>query len=133
MTLEIDIGEVVEQTGVPVSTLHVWEREGLLTPTGRRGLRRQYSPDVIGRVAMIVVGQRAGFSLADIKTLLDPKAFARDGKAAIEAKLGELRAHRDQLDAAITGLEHAAACPYDVPTDCPTFNSMLDEVLPVER
>lgn len=129
----LDIGEVVTRTGVPVTTLHVWEREGLIAPVGRSGLRRQYAADVIDRIAMIVVGQRSGFSLAEIGALLAPDAFASSGKDALADKLDELRARRRELDLAITGLEHALACPHTVPTDCPTFCGMLDDVLPVER
>ena len=133
MSTPIDIGEVVARTGVPTTTLHVWEREGLITPVGRSGLRRQYDPGVIDRIAMIVVGQRSGFSLAEIGRLLEPDAFPESGKQALADKLGELRARRRELDLAIAGLEHALACPHAVPTDCPTFCGMLDDVLPVER
>ena len=133
MSAVLDIGEVVARTGVPTTTLHVWEREGLIEPVGRAGLRRQYDPAVIDRIAMIVVGQRSGFSLAELAQLLSPEDFAVAGKQALADKLVELRARRRQLDLAITGLEHALACPHPVPTDCPTFCGMLDNVLPVKR
>lgn len=130
---ELDIGEVVARTGVPITTLHVWEREGLIAPVGRSGLRRQYDAGVVDRIAMIVVGQRSGFSLAEIGRLLAPDAFASSGKQALADKLDELRTRRRQLDVTIAGLEHALACPHEIPTDCPTFCGMLDDVLPVDR
>ncbi len=133
MTAElIDIGEVVERSGIPTTTLHVWEREGLLAPAGRAGLRRQYAPEVFDRIALIVVSQRAGFTLAEIRDLLAPDAFD-EGKGQLEAKLDELRERRRELDAAITGLEHALECTHPVPTECPRFVSGLQSVLPVER
>ena len=128
----LDIGEVVSRTGIPTTTLHVWEREGLVTPVGRVGLRRQYDHDVLDRIALIIVSQRSGFSLAEIRDLLAPDAFA-EGKARLEEKLAELRERRQGLDAAIAGLEHALACPHPVPTDCPTFRASLADVLPVDR
>ncbi len=133
MSAPLDIGEVVARTGIPTTTLHVWERQGLIAPVGRAGLRRQYDPSVIDRIAMVVLGQRSGFSLAELAQLLSPDEFAATGKQALADKLTELRARRRQLDLAITGLEHALACPHAVPTDCPTFCGMLDDVLPVER
>ena len=128
----VDIGDVVTRSGVPVTTLHVWEREGLLEPVGRAGLRRQYAADVLDRIALIVVSQRAGFTLAEIRTLLEPDAFD-DGKGQLESKLEELRVRRSELDAAIEGLEHALACTHPVPTECPRFLAGLGSVLPVDR
>lgn len=128
----LDIGEVVARTGVPTTTLHVWEREGLVAPVGRAGLRRQYGPGVLDRIALIVVAQRSGFSLAEIRELFEPTAFA-EGKGKLEAKLDELRERRRELDAAITGLEHALACPHPDPMQCPTFRGNLRDVLPVDR
>lgn len=128
--VELDIGEVVSRSGIPTSTLHVWEREGLIEPVGRRGLRRQYGPGILDRIALIIVSQRSGFSLAEIRDMLAADAFL-DGKGQLEAKLEELRERRRGLDAAITGLEHALACPHPIPTECPTFRESLRNVLPV--
>ena len=129
MSLLLDIGDVVARTGVPVSTLHVWERHGLLTPAGRVGLRRQYEPNVIEQVAVIVLCQRTGFSLAEIAELTRPGAFA-DGKHGLHDKLVELREQRAVLDAAISSLEHALACPEPEPLQCERFRSQLEAVLP---
>jgi len=126
----LDIGEVVRRTGVPTTTLHVWEREGLLNPVGRNGLRRQYAPGTIERIAVIVVCQRSGFSLAEIAELLQPDAFA-DGKGRLESKLCELRKRRAELDKAIQGIEHGLSCSYPSPLECPDFRAGLTNVLPV--
>lgn len=40
----IDIGDVTAASGLPASTLHVWERHGLITPISRKSSRRQYEP-----------------------------------------------------------------------------------------
>ena len=130
--MSLDIGDVVAQSGIPVSTLHVWERHGLIEPIGRAGLRRQYSPDVLGRIAMIVTAQRSSFTLDEIAQLLGPDAFP-DGRAMFESKLDELRARRALLDRAIESLEHAVDCQHQQPSDCPTFQAFLANVLPVDR
>lgn len=127
----LDIGQVIKASGVPASTLHVWERAGLIKACERNGLRRQYQPDVLTRIALIIVSKRAGFSLTEIAELFSPDAFA-DGKALLESKLAELHQRRVELDAAITSLEHAIACPARAPLECRGFVATLPDVLPVD-
>jgi DNA-binding transcriptional MerR regulator len=43
----LDIGEVRSHTGLPASTLHYYERHGLVRSVERAGLRRQYEPGTI--------------------------------------------------------------------------------------
>jgi DNA-binding transcriptional MerR regulator len=126
----MDIGEVVARSGVPVSTLHVWERHGLISPAGRSGLRRQYPPSVLRVLAVIVVCQRAGFTLEEVRSILRPGAFD-DGKDLLRAKLDELLERRRNLDGAIEGLRHAMACTEPSPLNCSKFLAELDGVLPV--
>ncbi len=132
MTTELDIGEVQERTGLPVSTLHVWERHGLITASSRKGLRRQYEPGVLERIAVIVMCQRSGFSLDEIGKLLKPDAF-RDGKVLLESKIRDLEEQRRSLDQAIDGLRHAMSCSVPNPITCPDFRAKLGDVLPVQR
>jgi DNA-binding transcriptional MerR regulator len=127
----LDIGQVIEASGIPASTLHVWERAGLITPVQRNGLRRQFDLDVLARISLIVISKRAGFSLGEIGELFAPGAFD-DGKELLETKLNELRLRRAELDAAINGLEHAIACPAPSPFACERFRSTLPNVLPVD-
>jgi DNA-binding transcriptional MerR regulator len=44
---DLDIAEVAHRAGVPASTLRFYEEKGLISSTGRRGLRRQYDPGVL--------------------------------------------------------------------------------------
>lgn len=128
----LDISEVVSATGLPASTLHVWERRGLIQPAARRANRRRYDPDVLDRIAVIVVLQRSGFRLHEIAGLLAADAFS-GGKDALAAKLDQLTARRRSLDQAIEGLEHALRCTSPEPLECPGFRRHLDGVLPVEQ
>ncbi len=132
MTESIDIGAVIAASGLPASTLHVWERRGLIEPSGREGMRRQYEPTVLHRIAMIVTLQRSGFTLSEIGQLLTLDAFA-DGKGALQQKLDVLIEQRRELDRAIEGIEHALACPALSPLECDGFRRHLDGVLPVKR
>jgi DNA-binding transcriptional MerR regulator len=128
----VDIGDVVAQSGVPTSTLHLWEREGLITPVGRAGLRRQYDEGILQRLAIIVIAQRSRFSLNEIRSLLTTSGSPA-GRQHLVDKLDDLRTRRAELDTAIESLEHALACAAPSPLECPTFLSQLDGVLPVQR
>lgn len=128
----VDIGDVVAQSGVPTSTLHLWEREGLIAPIGRAGLRRQYDEAILQRLAIIVIAQRSGFSLNEIRSLLTTSGSSA-GRQHLVDKLDDLRTRRAELDTAIESLEHALACTAPSPIECPTFLSQLEDVLPVQR
>lgn len=129
--MSVDIGDVIGASGLPASTLHVWERHGLISATGRNGGRRQFADDILERVAVIVLLQRSGFHLGEIVDLLRPDAFD-DGKAVLEAKLARLRERRALLDAAIGGIEHALHCPEPSPLECDGFRAHLCDLLPVD-
>ena len=129
----LDIGEVVERTGIPASTLRYYEEKGLIAAAARRGLRRQYDPAVLDRQALIKVGREAGFSLDDIAGM-----FAPDGRPRIDRRLLSDRA--DDLDRTIrrlrvlrNGLRHAADCAAPSHLECPTFRSILAGAFKGER
>lgn len=127
----IDIGEVRARTGLPASTLHYYERHGLIRSVERTGLRRQYEADTIERLAVIVLCQRGGFSLQEIAGLL-----ATGGEPAwkdlVQAKLTQLRSQIRSLRSIERGLTHALACPSDNVLRCEHFRAELDAVIPVD-
>ena len=66
------IGQLAKQVGVRTSTLRFYEQKELLTPAGRtEGGYRVYDPDAVQRIRLIQRAQRLGFSLSDIRPLLD--------------------------------------------------------------
>ncbi|RST31870.1 MerR family DNA-binding transcriptional regulator [Sphingomonas ginkgonis] len=64
------IGELCEEFGVTGRALRFYEDEQLIAPL-RRGTQRLYTERDRARLAWILRGKRVGFSLADIKELLD--------------------------------------------------------------
>ena len=64
------IGELCEEFGVTARALRFYEDEALIAPE-RRGTQRLYSDRDHARLAWILRGKRVGFSLAEIKELLD--------------------------------------------------------------
>lgn len=106
-------GQIAERAGVNVSTLHFYEREGLIESTRTAGNQRRYGRDVLRRVAFIRVSQKVGISLADIAEALASLPAGRTPTKADWARLSqrwrqsldERRAYlerlRDSLDGCI--------------------------------
>ncbi|MCB9422222.1 MAG: MerR family transcriptional regulator [Ardenticatenaceae bacterium] len=68
----LTIGELAKKAGVRTSALRYYEDEGLLVANGRTDSGyRLYKPEAIQRLYLIQRAQRLGFSLADIRTLLE--------------------------------------------------------------
>ena len=74
------IGEVARRAGVRPSALRYYERVGVLPSPGRENGRRRYGGEALrealDRLAVVRVAQRAGFTIAEIRTLLD--GFSED-------------------------------------------------------
>jgi DNA-binding transcriptional MerR regulator len=124
----VDIAEVTQRTGLSNATLHHYEQLGLIRPIGRRGLRRQYDDTVVDILAVIILCQRSGFTLAEINHLLtstDPASW----KPLATAKIAELDAKIADLDRARAGLQHALGCPNPNIMRCEHFRSNLNNVL----
>ncbi|WER45487.1 helix-turn-helix domain-containing protein [Cupriavidus sp. WKF15] len=121
----MDIAEVAKRTGVPASTLRYYEKKGLIVSLGPQGARRRFAEGVVNQLALISLGQAAGLSLDEIRSM-----FAPDGQAHIDRQL--LLEKADEIDALITrlramshGLRHAAECPAPSHAECPTFQKLV--------
>jgi MerR family redox-sensitive transcriptional activator SoxR len=66
----ISIGELAAVTNRRASAIRYYEELGLLAPAARIGGRRHYEPEALRTIAVIDTAQRAGLSLAEIRTLL---------------------------------------------------------------
>ncbi len=67
---ELTPGELSHRSGVAVSALHFYEREGLIASRRTAGNQRRYTRDTIRRVAFIRMSQRLGIPLARIRDAL---------------------------------------------------------------
>ena len=126
-TAELDIAEVAEQTGTTASALRFYERRGLIRSSGRNGLRRTFSPDIIDRIVLIGCAQAAGFTLAQIARFL----VASPGDAELRERMAEKVRELDQDIARLTrmrdSLRHASACTHTPLIECPEFKFQLRE------
>jgi DNA-binding transcriptional MerR regulator len=121
----MDIGEVSRNTGVPPSALRYYEQRGLIESVGRHGLRRQFDPSVVQRLALIALWRRSGFSLDEIAGMFGTDGEPRIEREALSAKADELDERIRELTALRDGLRHAAACPAPSHLECPTFQGAL--------
>lgn len=76
----LSISTVARQSGLQPSAIRYYERVGLLIPPPREHGQRRYDPRVLQRLAVIGIAQQAGFTIAEIKTLLH--GFAASTPAA---------------------------------------------------
>ncbi len=64
------IAELAREFDVTTRTIRYYEDKGLLSPT-RKGQRRVYAPRDRVRLKLIMRGKRLGFSLDEIRELID--------------------------------------------------------------
>ncbi|HKS16402.1 MAG TPA: MerR family transcriptional regulator [Planctomycetota bacterium] len=102
MDAMLTIGRLASAAGVPISTVRYYERAGLLRP-GRRseGNFRLYDPGAVGRLRFIRSAQATGFTLCDVRSLLDfqdqKSSPCKDVQVLIEERLADLRTRIVQL------------------------------------
>lgn len=121
----MDIAEVAKRTGLRASTLRYYEEKGLVHSVGQPGERRRFAPGVLDQLALIALGQSAGFSLDDIRAMFLPSGEPNIDRQLLAAKADELDAMVKRLKAMSTGLRHAAACPAESHARCPSFQRLL--------
>jgi MerR family transcriptional regulator, redox-sensitive transcriptional activator SoxR len=74
---ELTPGQLSERSGVAISALHFYEREGLIHSRRTTGNQRRYKRETLRRVAFIRASQRVGIPLAEIRAALDTLPDAR--------------------------------------------------------
>ena len=126
----LTVGEVARRSGVAVSTLHFYERKGLIAPWRSRGNQRRYERATLRRVAIIKVAQQLGVSLAEIGERLkslpgdrtpgkaDWSRLAAGWRADLDRRIEQLARLRDNLDGCIgCGCLSVETCPLRNPDD----------------
>lgn len=91
------IAELAREFGITARTIRFYEDEGLIKPR-RHGLTRLYSLGDRTRLGWILRGKRLGFSLAEIKELLDLYQVDRTGVQQLRELLRRSRVHVSDLE-----------------------------------
>jgi DNA-binding transcriptional MerR regulator len=109
------IREMCEAFDVTPRTLRFYEAKELLHPE-REGQRRLFGKRDRARLKLILRGKRFGFSLEEIRQLLDlyhmddsQETQLRKSYALAETHLAEMEAQRDELNEAIAELKDQMA------------------------
>lgn len=107
----LSIREMCDAFAVTPRTLRFYEAKELLFPI-REGTKRHFTRSDRARLTLILRGKRFGFSLEDIRQLLD--MYSRDGSNEAQLvrtydlagqRLAQMQAQRAELDLAITELQ----------------------------
>ncbi len=106
----LSITDVGEATGLQSSALRYYEREGLIEPAGRAGGRRLYDEAVLQRLAVVALLQEVGFTIAEISELFSRRGKRIKWRSLAEAKLDEIDAHLERVEAARELLAAALQC-----------------------
>lgn len=96
--LGMKIGEFSKRVGLPVSTLHFYERKGLLSPDRNRSGHREYNEGDIAWMEFIERLKDTGMPLAKIKEYADLRA---SGDTTLGERMAMLTAHREYVVKAI--------------------------------
>ncbi|MCG6882767.1 MAG: redox-sensitive transcriptional activator SoxR [Silicimonas sp.] len=127
---DLSVGEMAERAGVPVSTIHYYEAEGLIESWRTPANHRRYDRRELRRVAIARVALTVGVSLKEVREVLDrvprSKAVGKNdwAKAAepwaemLDEKIMLLQRLRDQMGFCIgCGCLSLDSCPLYNPED----------------
>ncbi len=132
MAEKLTIGKLASATGTKVETVRWYEKVGLIAPPARTGGNyRAYSPDDLARLSFIRRARDLGFSLDQVRALLDlagqrerdcgtVDVIASEHLTEVDRKLADLAALRRELSLLIS------ACKGGVVADC----SILEALAP---
>ena len=116
----VAIGELAQATGVAVSALRHYDELGVITHATRVGGKRRFSSDTVGRVNFIRRAQKFGFTLTEIRDILDDTSGR--ARELVSAKVEDLRAQQVEMATMIDLLQEMMACGCQVVAECPALN-----------
>ena len=124
------VGAVSKRCGIKVSTLHFYEKQGLIRSWRNAGNQRRYKSDVLRRISVIKAAQRVGVSLEEIKqaisslpdnrtpTIEDWQRLSKDWQRMLDGRIAYLQTLRDNLTGCIgCGCLSMKKCPLYNPDD----------------
>lgn len=112
MPAVLTIGEVARRAGLRTSAIRYYEETGLLPEPERAGGKRRYQEGILRRLALIAGAKRAGFTLEEIRTLLNGfpagtgaaerwRVLASEKLVEVDEAVARLRETRELLEEAL--------------------------------
>ena len=107
------IGKIAARTGLAVSAIRFYEEAGLVAPERNSGGQRVFAPSDIRRISFVMIAQKLGFTLAQIRaqldilpdgrtpTLQDWEAISASFSVDIEARISALQNLQKKLTGCI--------------------------------
>lgn len=112
----LTIGEVARQAGVKTSAIRYYERVGVLPEPDRIAGQRRYTAETVRRLQVIDVAKRAGFSLDEVRELLESDRASDALRELAQRKLPDVKALIERATAMQSWLATASGC------GCPTLD-----------
>lgn len=124
------IGQVADSVGVAATALRYYEREGILGPSSRSAAGyRLYDARTLERIRFLCAAQSAGFTLADIKSLLalaeeEPATCRATVQTVITARLADVKKRISALKRVEKVLELGLTRCRASKNACPVLNEL---------
>ena len=119
----LKIGDVSKKSGIGIEALRFYEKSGLLEkPSRTMSGYRVYDADVLERLAFIKQSQALGFSLEEIKRIIDDarsgqspcaevREIVRRRLAELDERMREMRRYRKELSETLEAWDRKGQAP----------------------
>ncbi len=109
----LSIGQVSDRTGLAASAIRYYEDEGLVRPERNAAGQRRYVKSDIRRLSFIMLSQKLGFTISEIREAMSPLPLDRAPNKAdwtrisktfgqeLDFRIAKMQSLRERLDSCI--------------------------------
>jgi MerR family transcriptional regulator, redox-sensitive transcriptional activator SoxR len=127
----LTIGQVAAKAGINVSAIRYYERHGLMPEPERVSGQRRYTGQAVQRLGIIDAAKQAGFTLDEVKALLDSADHGHPAHEQLQAlavrKLPEVEALIERAETMRRWLTTATTCGCDTLGACALFTDPSEQ------
>lgn len=128
------IGQLSKRTGVKIPTIRYYEQMGLIEPPERsQGNQRRYTKDGLNRLSFIRHSRDLGFSVKDIRGLLDlslhPEKPCQDAHSIAATHLKDVQTRIAKLRRLERELKRITQCGAETLAHCAVIETLADHGL----
>jgi MerR family redox-sensitive transcriptional activator SoxR len=112
-TASLSIGQIARRTGLSISAIRFYEEQKLVIPTRNAAAHRRYRSSDIRRLSFVMIAQRLGITLEEIRSPLqelpegrtptkrDWEKISQNFRAELQQRIDIMTRMRDRLDGCI--------------------------------